>query len=215
MRDAGRVSKLIAIVSGFLRIILHAIPHPASPRSATFPPGEGFIMYRTNEGTPDGVPFRFLAAAVIIVVAAVPVVAAGIPAAVAVAAAEEQQNQNDDPPAVVAAPVVTTHNQYLRLKFSERSVAHSMLFRKPIFVQRFVGEGHCPSRNLTGRGCNSNRSQENSCHPERSTAKSRDLRTKSLLRNIKMRRSLDSFYSLGMTNLLAGCANLTASASKG
>ena len=75
-------------------------------------------MYGKNEGTPDGVPFRFLAAAVIIVVAAVPVVAAGIPAAVAVAAAEEQQNQNDDPPAVVAAPVVTTHNQYLRLKFS-------------------------------------------------------------------------------------------------
>ena len=76
-----------------------------------------------------------LAAAVIVVVLAAVPVAAAIATAVAVAAAEEQQNQNDDPPAAIATPVVTAHNRYLRFKFSERSVAHSMLFRRAIFVQ--------------------------------------------------------------------------------
>ena len=120
--------------------------------------------FSVKKGAPVGAPRLFLAAAVIVVVAAVPV-AAAIAAAIA-AAAEEQQDQDDDPPAVVAAPVVTTHNQYLRLKFSERFTAHSMLFRRPIFVQANVGEGHCPSRNPTGQHCEVGCKQEKACHPE-------------------------------------------------
>ena len=80
-----------------------------------------------------GCPFSLLAAAAVIVVVA----AAAVPIAgeAVVAAAEEQQDQNDDPPAVVATTIVTTHN-HTSEDFLERFTAHSMLFRRAIFVQQ-------------------------------------------------------------------------------
>ena len=48
-----------------------------------------------------------------------------------VAAAEQQQENDDDPPAVATIEtIVTTHNCYLQIIFSERFAAHSMLFRR-------------------------------------------------------------------------------------